>query len=351
MAKRINVGVIGVGEVTISRHIPSVKEVGDADARIYALADIVPGRAKAIAEANGIPVYTEDYRELLRSPDIDAISICTRIDSHKQITIEALEAGKHVYLEKPATVNAQEMEDIMAVARKSDALLLVGSNGLLQSQMMLFKDMIDHGDLGEMFMVSVERAHNRKNNYVPGSVKGQESGISKHSASHNIEWALFFLGDPKPVSVLCQPYFRHGSISNPGPRENEKDDCCLMLVQFEGGYSFSYKAMRAAVASEEYMLKLYGDMGTIEYDIQKCYKAKSDDCVRIFRDVPELGIQESKPLMTTGKTHADMYRHFFDCIRSGKQSISNGERALTVMKVLDAVDESIRQGGKQVNID
>jgi predicted dehydrogenase len=98
------------------------------------------------------------------------------------------------------------------------------------------------------------------------------------------------------------------------------------------------------------MLKLYGDMGTIEYDVQKCYKENSDNCIRIFRDVPGLGMQESKPLMKTGKTHADMYRHFFDCIRSGKQSISNGERALVVMRVLDAIDESIRLGGKQVNI-
>jgi len=350
MSKRINVGIIGAGDVTINRHIPAFREIGDPDAKIYALADIIPGHARKIADLNGIPVATEDYRDLLKSNDIDAIAINTRVDSHKQLTIEALEAGKHVYLEKPATVNAQEMDDIMQVSRGRDNLLLVGSNGLLQSQMLMFKDMINRGELGEIFMVSVERATIRKGGAAPGAVLGQESGISKHSASHNVEWALYFLGDPKPVSVTAKGYYRHNSISNPGPRDGEFDEFCIAIVQFDNGTSFSYKALRGAAASPEYMLKLYGDMGTVEYDVFKCYKQKLDDCIRIYRDVTGIGMLETRPLMNAGKTHADMYRHFFDCIRSGKQSISNGERALAVMKVMDAIELSIAQNGKQINM-
>jgi len=347
---KINIGIIGVGDVTINRHIPSIVELSDADAKIHALADIIPGRARQIADKYGIPVATEDYRDLLNNDVINAIAINTRIDSHKQLTIEALEAGKHVYLEKPATVNAQEMEDIMKAARGRDNLLLAGSNGLLQAQMLMFKDIIDSGGIGEMFMVSVERAAARRGGEAPAPVVGRESGISKHSASHNIEWALYFLGDPKPALVMAKGYYRHGSVSQPQPRPDETDEFCIATVLFDNGTSFCYKALRDAAAGEEYVLNLYGDMGTIEYDVHRCYKQKSDDCIKIYRDIPGVGVQAEHPIMETGKTHAHMYRHFFDCIRSGKRPISDGERALVVMRILDAIELSIKQGGRQVHL-
>ena len=348
MQQQINLGIIGVGEVTINRHIPSVLQTGDSAARVYALADIVPGIAQRVADKNGIPVATEDYHTLLEDENVHAIAICTPVHNHKQLTIEALNAGKHVYLEKPATMNAQEMEDIMQVSRNRSEILLVGSNGMLQPQMLLFKKMIDEGKLGELYLVSVERAASRKGDYVIASGRKAESGISMHSASHNIEWSLFFLGDPKPVSVVARGYYRYNNISKPGYRADEMDDCCIAIVQFDNGASFSFKALRGAPASAEYQLKLYGDMGTVEYDVQKCYKSKSNDCIRIQLDSGSLGMQEMRPLLDAGKTHADMYRHFFECIRTGTQSISNGERAVVVMRVLDAIAKSINEGGKQV---
>ena len=346
--QQINLGIIGVGEVTINRHIPAVKQIGDPNARVYALADLVPGLAKSIADKNGIPVATEDYKALLNDESINAIAICTPVHNHKRLTIEALKAGKHVYLEKPVTVDEQEMKDVMEVARESGRILVAGSNGLLQSQMFLFKKMIDSGELGEVYMASVERASQRKGDYVVASGRKAESGISLHSFSHNIEWALFLMGDPKPASVMARGYYRYENMSRPGYRADEMDDCCISIIQFEDGRSFTFKAFRGAPTRPEYMMKIYGDMGSIEYDVQKCYKEKSNDSIRIFKDCGELGHQEIRPLHDTGKGHADLYKDFFECIRTGRQSVSNGERAVVVMHILDAVSRSIREGGKQI---
>lgn len=349
--KQINVGIIGVGDVTINRHIPSVKSLNDPNGVILALADILPGRAKSIAEKNGIPIAVEDYRTLLEMDEINAISINTPVYNHKQLAIEALEAGKHVYLEKPVTMNEQEMKNILEVARKSGKILLAGSNGLLQRQMLIFKSMIDKKELGEVYLISVERASDRHNDYIEARGKRAESGISLHSASHNIEWALYFLGDPKPISVIARGYYKYGNISHPGKRDDEEDDCCIAIIQFDNGASFIYKAMRSAPASVCYNLKIHGDMGTLEYDVDKCYKKKSDDCIRIIKDSGEFGLQTITPLIKCGYTHEDMYRHFFECIRQNKQSMSNGERAVVVMKVMDAIAKSIQDNGKQKYID
>ena len=348
--QQINLGIIGVGEVTINRHIPAVRQIGDPNACVYALADLIPEIAQSVAQKNNIPVVTTDYHTLLEDDNINAIAICTPVHNHKRLTIEALQAGKHVYLEKPVTVNEQEMKEVLEVARKSDRILLAGSNGLLQSQMFLFKRMIESGELGEVYMASVERATARKGDYVVASGRKAESGISRHSTSHNIEWALFLLGDPKPISVIGRSYYRYENKSKPGYRSDEMDDCCIAIIQFDDGTSFTIKALRGTPARQEYMFKVYGDMGTIEYDVQKCYKEKSNDCIRLFKDAGSLGHQEICPQHDTGKGHVDMYKHFFDCIRTGKQSVSNGERALVVMHILDGLEKSIRDGGKQVNL-
>jgi len=159
---------------------------------------------------------------------------------------------------------------------------------------------------------------------------------------------MSLLGAPKPVSVLARSYYRYDNKSNPGYRDDEMDDCCIAIIQFDDGTSFSIKALRGTPARPEYMFKVYGDMGTIEYDVQKCYKEKNDDCIRLFKDAGELGFQEIRPLHDTGKGHADLYKHFFDCIRTGKKCVSDGERAVMVMRVLDGIAKSIREGGKQV---
>ncbi len=349
--KQINIGIIGVGDVTLNRHIPSIRSLKDDNARILGLADTIPGRARKYAELNGIPIAVEDYKELLDNRDINAIAVCTPVSSHKMLAVESIRAGKHVYLEKPATLDAQEMQEVMDAAAGTDKIFIVGSNGLLQRQMRLFKSMIDKKELGEVFLISVERASSRMNDYVSVAGRKAESGIALHSASHNIEWALYFLGDPKPVSVLTRGYYRHGNISKPGYRDDELEDCCISMIEFANGASFFYKAMRGAAAQKEYVVKIHGDMGTIVYDVDECYYGKSDAPVRMVRDVPAMGMQQVTPLTKFGKTHEDMYRHFFECIRRNEKSMSDGHRALVVMRILDAMARSMKAGGKQVPIE
>jgi predicted dehydrogenase len=349
----IRLGIIGMGRVSLERHIPSIRSIHPQQADIYAAADAMPGHAQQSAAAQGIPHAFEDYRELLALEEIDAVSICTPTFTHAAIAIDALRAGKHVYLEKPATMNEQEMRDVLEAARQSNKVFIVGSNGLLQNQMLIFKQMIDNKELGEVFQVSVTRASSRGSNDHRRKTIGGD-GISMESASHNVEWALYFLGDPRPVSVTGLGYYKYDNLSIPlGLRDaGEVDDCCLAIIQFDNGSSFLYKAMRSAAAPAEYEVSIQGDLGLIRYDVNKCYKELSDDCIRTYIQSAEGHLVESKPLIPCGKTHAAMYEHFFACIREGKQSsTSNGERSLTVMRILDALQLSMKSNGKQVRLD
>jgi predicted dehydrogenase len=345
-------GIIGCGKVTTQRHIPSIRSLGHSALVVWALADTIPGIAEQAAKIHNVKHAFDDYQQLLALEEIDAVSICTPTFTHAKIAIDALRAGKHVYLEKPAAMNEAEMREIVTVARDSGKVFIVGSNGLLQEQMGVCKRMIDNGEIGEVYNVSITRALTRNANDDSRTTRGGD-GISMESASHNVEWALYFLGDPVPVSVTGIGYYKYDNLSKPlNQRDTEEvDDCVLALIQFNNGSSFHYKAMRSAIAPSEYEVNIQGDAGLIKYDVHKCYRDKSDDCLQIFTRHPEGHMVVSKPQIKCGRTHAAMYEHFIACMLEDKQSaMSNGDRSIVVMNILDALRESMRCNGKQMII-
>ncbi|TVY08863.1 Gfo/Idh/MocA family protein [Paenibacillus cremeus] len=349
---QIHLGIIGCGKVTVARHLPSIKAVGDPTVRLVAMADAVPGLARQVADEHGIALAFDDYRELIAMNEINAVSICTPAFTHRQIAIDCLRAGKHVYLEKPAALNEAEMLEILAVSKETDRVFIVGSNGLLQPQMFVFKNMIEQGQLGEVYNIGVSRTASRGESHSRKSFSS-DGGVRMESASHNVEWALFFLGDPKPVAVTATGYYKYDNLSIlPHEREaKETQDAIMALIQFDNGTSFSYSAIRAAAAPPKYELTIQGDLGQIRYDVNKCYQQKSNECVDVYTQNEEGQLVASKPIIECGRTHAAMYEHFFQCIHEGQASpVSNGERSAVVMRVLDALKLSIERGGKQIEL-
>jgi predicted dehydrogenase len=106
--------------------------------------------------------------------------------------------------------------------------------------------------------------------------------------------------------------------------------------------------MRAAPVRDHYEMKIYGDKMSIEYDVNKCYKQKRDDCITLCRHSEPIGMELGSPLYKCERGHAAMYRHFFACIRENRLEVNRCERGLETMRILDAMVKSIDLGGKQV---
>ncbi len=215
-SQSIRLGIIGAGKVTTNpdRHIDSIRSLKDRNVEITAVADVLPGLARQVAENFSIPQWYEDYHQMLANPDINAITINTPTVTHKQIALDCIKAGKHLYVEKPITMTATELEEVLDAARQSDKVFLAGSNGLLQRQMSMFPKLIADGSMGQVYLVSVDRASSRSQEYGMDTVKEKKgTGISSHSGSHNVEWALYLLGDPKPVSVQARGFYKTQSLT------------------------------------------------------------------------------------------------------------------------------------------
>ena len=128
MERIVNIGIIGCGGIANGKHMPALKKLDNVE--MVAFCDIVKERAEEAAEKFGTPdakVY-EDYKELLKDESIDVVHVCTPNRSHSFITIDALEAGKHVLCEKPMSVTLKEAIAMHETAKKTGKILLQFKN-------------------------------------------------------------------------------------------------------------------------------------------------------------------------------------------------------------------------------
>ena len=112
----IKIGIIGCGKIAQVRHLPEYDE--HPEAKVYGLFDINLPRARKLAEQYGAKAY-DSYEALLADPEIDAVSVCAANFAHAEITIAALNAGKHVYIDKPLAVTAESAKRIAEAAAEA----------------------------------------------------------------------------------------------------------------------------------------------------------------------------------------------------------------------------------------
>jgi myo-inositol 2-dehydrogenase / D-chiro-inositol 1-dehydrogenase len=140
------VGVIGCGWVTENRHLPTLQDLPEV--RIAAVAEINPERLKRVADRFQIRRRYLDFSALLDDSDIDAVAVCVPAEFHAEVALAALDAGKHVFIEKPLTLNLEESERLIARAAQSPRKVMVGFNLRWHRLVRQAREMIQRGTLG-----------------------------------------------------------------------------------------------------------------------------------------------------------------------------------------------------------
>lgn len=142
----VKYGVIGCGAIAQRRHLPEA--AANPDSRIVAVADPVKERVEEMAHKYHARPFT-DYKEMIRSADIDAVVVCGPNSTHAPMTIDALEAGKHVLCEKPMATTREDALAMIAAAGKSGKYLMIGQNQRLMPAHVRAKEILNTGRLGK----------------------------------------------------------------------------------------------------------------------------------------------------------------------------------------------------------
>ena len=208
---KLKVAVIGCGAIANSAHIPSY--LNNPDAEIKYFCDIIPERAQKAVEKYGCGTAIIDYHDALNDPEIEAVSVCTPNNMHPVIAIDALRAGKNVLCEKPAARTYAEALEMQKVQHETGKVLNIGVVNRFNNGVNVIKNIIDSGELGEVFHVY---ASFRAYRSIPG-LGGDFTTKAVAGGGALIDWGVHYLdivmyccGDPIPKTVSGETFSRLG---------------------------------------------------------------------------------------------------------------------------------------------
>lgn len=152
----VKVGIIGCGRIAERRHVPEY--ASNINSEIIGYYDARKEKAQALAEKYGGKIYNS-IEEMLKDPEIDAVSVCTANNVHAQVSIQAMNAGKHVLCEKPMARTVEECEEMLRAARENKCLLMIGQNQRFNTGHVRAKELIKEGIIGKPLSFKTSFCH------------------------------------------------------------------------------------------------------------------------------------------------------------------------------------------------
>lgn len=207
---KIRIGMIGVGQIG-KNHLNRYQEVPGAE--IVAVADINAAEAQRVAEVFKIPHVYSNFRDLLQRDDIDAVDVCLHNNLHMPVTVAALEAGKHVYCEKPMAGAYCDAETMYRASQSTGNKLSIQLSTLYTKETKAAKYLIDRGYLGKLYHARSTGFRRRGRPYVdgygtPAFVQKQNSGGGAFydMGVYHIANVLYLLDNPEVLRITGKTY-------------------------------------------------------------------------------------------------------------------------------------------------
>jgi len=347
MTEKIRVGIIGTGNIG-NVHLQEFAKLPD-ECVVTTITDLKTDLAHSRAKTYNIANVASSAEELINSKDIDAVVIGIPNQFHAKYAVMALEAGKHVLLEKPMAINATEARDIMRAKQKSDKVLMVSHQQRWEAVPMQILEQVARGELGNIY--SAKAGWYRRKG-IPGwgtwFTRMDQSGGGPliDIGVHMLDLALYMMGNPKPVSVFGTTYAEFGprrkGIGTWGtPDWNgvyDVEDLATALIRMEDGSTLTLEVSWAVHmdTDNEPFIHLMGSEGgaSLRGNSGKLLTEKFDQPMETLLSTPA----------NDEGCRVRLTRHFLDCVRTGKQPISPALSGFTNNLVLDAIYESSRTG-------
>lgn len=334
----ISVGVVGAGYwgPNLVRNFQEIP-----DTRVLMCCDVRRERLDFISKRYPNIEVTTNYDDMLHNEKIDAISIATHARSHYELAKKALEHGKHVLIEKPITQTSEEALELIELGRRKNLIIMVGHIMLYAGPVETIKELIDKGDIGQIYYMDSVRV-----NLQPFR---EDVNVLWDLAPHDISLAMFFLGqDPISTAVIGQSYV-----------SDSQENIAFGVLRFPDNvishFHLSWLApmkMRQTIIVGSKQMIVYDDVDNIA-------KLKIfDQGVDIAKD--PTGLTERQMIVRKGNMNAPKVdtreplfkevNHFIECIKYNKTPRSNGLEGWKVVKVMEAMQESMKNKGREVEI-
>ena len=355
MARLIKVGIIGCGGIANGKHMPSLKRVRDCE--MVAFCDIIPERAEKAAQEFGVPgakTYT-DYKELLKDPEIEVVHVCTPNRAHSFITVDALEAGKHVMCEKPMAINSAEAQKMLDAAARTGKKLSIGYQSRFRADSQYLKKEAEAGTFGEIYYAKATALRRRAvptwgvflNEYEQGG------GPLIDIGTHALDLTLWMMDNYKPKYCVGSVYHKLNKDTDQGnsfgqwnPDEYTVEDSAFGFIVMENGATI--------VLESSWALNILDPREAVTTICGTKAGADMNDGLRIN------GIHNNRQYVTKpdfkaggvafnpgekAESAADMEeRLWIEAVRDDKTPTTLPEQAFCVTRILEGIYESSKSG-------
>ena len=359
--KKFRTGIIGCGGIANGKHMPTLAKMSDVE--MVAFCDVIPERAAEAAKKYGTAdakCYT-DYKELLADPTIDNVRVLTQNRLHAEITIAALEAGKHVICEKPMCITTEEAKAMIDARDRSGKVLAIGYQHKFDADVMYARAEAAEGAFGEIYHGKCQVLRRRGAPTWGYFLSKEEQGAGPlfDIATHALDVLLYIMDNYEPRSVLGVTYDKLKATpdgANPfGNWDVEKftvEDSAFALITMKNGASIILETswLLNAVVDEDVRYSVCGTLAGADNYGGKL-KINSVKHGRKLLTNPDLSAGGVAFYEGASQKPTDLeQRNFFDAIEGKAELVNTPERALTVTAILEAIKISA-ESGKAVYFD
>lgn len=337
--KPLRMGVVGTGFGRY--HMEGYSKIPGVE--VYAICDLNVEEARMFADQYGAKHVFEDYREMFSMDELDGVSIAAPNCLHAPMSIDALNKGKHVLVEKPMAITPAEARAMVAAAKKAGKRLMVEQAMRFHPDVQLLRAYYDRGFFGEVYYAKsswIRRKGWPKLNFPPGGTMGrgvwfirkEEAGFGALGdiGVHLVDLAWYLMGTPKPVAVSGMTWTK---VAVPLLKRRklpcEVDEMAVGAIRFDDGRMLAVDVCWDAYNEPIQEVKIFGDKGGATLFPAKVYCGED--------------IMETTALSTGPGAFEPVtaYEHFVACIRNPKKvCIAPGDQNVQLIQMLDGIARS-----------
>ena len=248
---KLKIGIVGAGRIgnvhaeSITYHIP--------EAEVVMVTDVIEANAKKLAERFGIPKYSADYTDIVNDPSVDAVLVCSPTPTHADITIAALNAGKHVFCEKPVHTSIERIRDVAAAAEKSGKKLQIGFNRRFDHNHRHVAELAKSGALGNVEIIKIT---SRDPEPPSPEYAASSGGLYIDMMIHDFDMAMFLAN-----SDVTEVYAMGTSLVDKRIGEAGDVDTAIVTLTFENGALGVIDNSRRAAYGYDQRVEVFGSLG------------------------------------------------------------------------------------------
>lgn len=351
---KLKVGIIGCGGIANGKHMPGLAKLSTVE--MVAFCDLVEERATKAAANFGTSdakVYT-DYNELLADESIDVVHVCTPNSSHAEITIAALESGKHVMCEKPMAKTAKEARAMVEAAKRTGKKLTIGYQNRHRPDSQYLYNVCERGDLGEIYMAKARAIRRRA---VPTwgvflDEEKQGGGPLIDIGTHALDLTLWLMNNYRPKYAVGTIYHKLGQRENAAnawgpwdPKKFQVEDSAFGFIVMEDGATIYLESSWALNSLEvgEGRTILCGTEGGA--DMEDGLRINGEEFGKLYTKKPALDAGGVDFYEGESESPGDREaRLWIESILNDEDPLVLPEQAVVVTEILEAIYDSARSG-------